>query len=250
MDNLVSVSIITPSYNCENYISETIESVLLQSYQNWEMLIVDDCSTDASRSRILEFTEKDNRVKLIRLSENSGAAVARNKAIKIATGRYIAFLDSDDRWKPEKLEKQIAFMQKTGVALSYTAYDVVDEGGNKTTEFIPPGSLTYHDLLKTCSIGCLTAVYDAHQLGKVYMPLFRKRQDYGLWLKILKFTPEAQGLNESLAEYRLRGTSVSANKTDAAKYQWRVYREIEQLNIFQSAYFFVHYVVSGLRKYK
>lgn len=250
MNNLDTVSIITPSYNCESHISETIESVILQSYQNWEMLIVDDCSVDESRSRILEFTKKENRIKLIQLSENGGAAVARNKAIELATGRYIAFLDSDDKWKPKKLEKQIAFMQKTGIAFSYTAYDVIDEEGTKMTEFIPPKSLTYHDLLKTCSIGCLTAVYDTQQLGKVYMPLFRKRQDYGLWLDILKKTPEARGILEPLAEYRIRKDSISSNKINAAKYQWSIYRDLERLNFLKTLYYFIHYTINGMRKYK
>lgn len=249
-DKNILVSIIAPAYNCSSYISNTLHSVLRQTYQHWEILVVDDCSTDDTVACVQHFVEKDNRIKLIQLSENSGAAVARNKGIEYAQGQYIAFLDSDDLWLPNKLEEQIHFMEQNNVALSYTAYHLIDESGEQMGAFIPPEKLNYHDLLKTCSIGCLTAMYDVKKIGKVYMPLIRKRQDYGLWLKILKEIPEAQGMIKPLAQYRLRADSISSNKFAAAQYQWKIYRQVEGLSLFESCYYFCHYTVNGFRKYK
>ena len=244
------VSIITPSYNSAKYVVQTIESVLAQTYQNWEMIIVDDCSTDDSIDVIQSFVKKDNRIKLYQLGKNSGAAVARNKAIELAQGSFIAFLDSDDLWTSDKLEKQIEFMQKNNLILSYTGYEIMDEFGNKTGEFVPPTKLSYKDLLKTCSIGCLTAIYNADILGKVYMPVVRKRQDYALWLKILRQGYMAYGMTEILARYRIHSSSISANKINAAQYQWKIYRECEKLNLIKSCYYFIQYAVHGVIKHK
>lgn len=240
------VSIITPSYNAEKYLSHTIESVLAQTYQNWEMLIVDDCSPDNANQLIENYAAKDSRIKLIKLEKNSGAAVARNKAIELASGRYIAFLDSDDRWVPHKLERQISFMQENQVAFSYTAYEKLNEDGMVVGRMGVPNKVNYSDLLKVCSIGCLTAIYDAEMLGKIYMPLIRKGQDLGLWLRILKKIPYAYGLNEVLAQYQLRPDSISAKKGEKARYIWQLYREIEELGRIKAAYYFSHYAVAGV----
>ncbi|WP_243033095.1 glycosyltransferase family 2 protein [Vibrio cincinnatiensis] len=240
------VSIITPSYNCDNYIFETISSVLSQTYAEWEMIIVDDCSTDNSVSVIKSHMEKDSRVKLIQLTENSGAAVARNTAIEAAQGRYIAFLDSDDLWEPEKLATQISFMQKNDIAFSFSAYHKVDQQGNNIGKVAVPEKVIYQQLLKCCVIGCLTAMYDTQKLGKIYMPLIRKRQDFGLWLRILKKCDSAYGLNIPLAKYRIRKDSISSNKFKAAQYNWKLYREIENLSLFQSIYYFSHYAINGV----
>ena len=206
------VSIITPSYNSALLIVPTIKSVISQSVGNWEMIIVDDCSSDNSVEVIQSFVERDPRIKLIQLSENSGAAVARNTAIEAAQGRYIAFLDSDDAWLPNKLEKQIAFMQENNYPFTYAAYDKVNESDEVFGHVGVPSKVAYSDLLKSCSIGCLTAIYDTEYFGKVYMPLIRKRQDLGLWLKLLKKTKYAYGLNETLGLYKVRSDSISANK--------------------------------------
>lgn len=248
--NNLLVSIITPAYNCEDYIVDTIKSAQAQTYAQWEMIIVDDLSTDNTTAVVKEIMKTDDRVSLICLEKNQGAAVARNTAIEAAQGEYIAFLDSDDKWLPEKLEKQVHFMKHNNVMLSYSDYNVIDENDELLSTFKSPAQLTYHDLLKSCSIGCLTAMYDAKALGKVYMPIVRKRQDFALWLKILKKIDHAQGFNEVLAEYRVRNNSISANKFDAAKYQWRIYREVEGLNIFQSVYYFINYAYYGVKKYK
>lgn len=249
MDNNL-VSIITASHNSSRFIAQTIESVLAQTYMQWEMILIDDGSTDNSSEIIRSYMHQDDRIRVIQLEKNSGPAIARNTAIENARGRYIAFLDSDDLWLPEKLEKQIAFMQQYQVDFSYSAYDLMNEEGHPKGTFFVPEKLSHDDLLKTCSIGCLTAVYDTHKIGKVMMPLFLKRQDYGLWLKILKQIPFAYGINEPLAVYRIRKNSISGAKLKAASYQWRIYREAEQMNFVRSAYYFVHYAINGIRKYK
>lgn len=244
------VSIITPSYNASLYIDKTIESILSQSYKNWELLIIDDCSIDNSIDIVNNYTLKDSRIKLIQLNQNSGAAVARNRGIEEANGRFIAFLDSDDSWHPEKLSKQVKFMLENNYAFAYTAYHKVNEYGEYLSKVNIPLKTQYNDLLKTCVIGCLTAMYDSHKLGKVYFPLIRKRQDFALWLKILKLTPYAYGLNEDLANYTVRSDSISANKLKAAQYNWYLYRNIEKLNILKSMYYFSHYMIKGIIRSK
>jgi len=249
-ENNSLVSIITPSYNSENFISETINSVIAQTYKNWEMIIVDDMSPDNSDKIIEEFIKKDERIKLIKLAKNNGPAVARNAAIKEAKGRYIAFLDADDLWIPEKLEKQINFMNKNNLSFTYSSYNLIDENNKNLGSFITKEKITYNEMLKTCSVGCLTAIYDTKKLGKVYMPNILKRQDYGLWLKILREINTAKGILEPLGTYRILKNSVSSNKINAAKYQWKIYREVEKLGLAKSAYYFVQYAYYGFKKYK
>lgn len=245
------VSIITPLYNAEKFIEETIGSVLNQTYKNWEMIIVDDCSTDRSPAIVDSYAKKDSRVRLIKLEENSGAAIARNTAIQHAQGRYIAFLDSDDLWTPDKLEEQIAFMKGKDIALSFTSYIKMDEDGIEKGQVHVPKQVSYSQLLKSNVIGCLTAIYDVKKIGKVTLPNIRKRQDHALWLKILKeHTQYAYGLNKPLARYRLREDSISSNKLQAASYQWKLYRDIERLDILKSIYYFIHYAYFGYKKSK
>ena len=244
------VSIITPVYNSEKYITETIESVLSQTYNNWEMIIVDDCSTDNSQSVVKGYRKHDNRIYIYELSENRGQAYARNYAIEKANGRYIAFLDSDDLWLPDKLEKQIRFIQEKDAVLSYTAYKKMYEDGNiiESTQINVPEKVTYNDLLSSCVIGCLTAIYDCQKIGKMYMPNISTQEDYALWLKILKKGFIAYGLNEPLAVYRVRYNSISSNKVKTAKNQWYVYRNCENLSLIKSAYHFLHYAYYGFKK--
>ena len=245
------ISIITPIYNSENFISKTIESVLEQTYKNWEMIIVDDVSSDGSCSIIEKYIKKDNRIRLMQLSENSGPAIARNCAIKGAKGRYIAFLDSDDLWHPDKLSKQIAFMQEQDIALSYTSYYRIKEtSGEIIYQFYVPEKVDYSELLKQNIIGCLTAIYDTKKIGKVYMPNIDKRQDFGLWLNILKKVPYAYGMIEPLADYRVRTSSVSSNKILASKYNWKLYREVEKLPLHKAIYYFGWYTYRSILRYK
>jgi len=244
------VSVITPAYNAQAYLEEAILSVIVQSYENWEMIIVDDASGDRTAEIAEMYARKEARIRVIKLTENSGAAIARNRAIEAAKGRYIAFLDADDCWLPHKLETQITFMHSHALAFTYSAYVLIDEKGETQGEFIPKAEICYDDLLKTCDIGCLTAIYDTKAVGKVTMPLLRRRQDYAAWLHIFRKIGCSKGVLEPLARYRLRGDSISSNKIKAAYYQWRVYREVERLSLFRSAYSFAWYVYYGLRKYK
>lgn len=244
------VSVIMPSYNSENFIEQSIKSVQEQTYPYWELIIVDDCSQDNSAKIIKEIAKQDSRIKFIKLKTNSGAAVARNTAIKIASGRYIAFLDSDDLWLKDKLNLQIEFMKKNGLSFTYGSYRLMDEFNNDMGCFVTKGEITYNSMLKTCSVGCLTAIYDVSQLGKIYMPNADKREDYATWLKILKKIKVTKGCLEPLAIYRRHRKSVSANKIKIAFYQWRFYRDIEKLSWFKSVYYFMNYMFYGLIKYK
>lgn len=247
MDNSSAlVSIIMPAYNAGKHISESIESVLEQSYNEWELIITDDCSTDNTAEIIRSFMAKDERIHYLRNETNSGPAVSRNHSIGHASGRFIAFLDSDDRWTANKLKKQIAFMLASNYAFTYTDYWITDSKGKiKKTRAIPK-AVDYNTLLKTNYIGCLTAIYDTLTLGKQFMPLIRKRQDYGLWLKLLKQTQYAYGLDKPLAYYRVHEDSLSANKLDAAKHTWKLYRDVEQLSLLKSAYYFLNYSIRGV----
>jgi len=244
------VSIITASYNSKQFIKDTIESVLAQTYTDWEMIIVDDCSTDDSVQYIEELIQHEPRIRLIVLKENQGAAVSRNRATQEAKGRYIAFLDSDDMWMPQKLEKQVAFMQQHDIALSYTGYySISEEEGKIIKEISVPSRIDYHELLKQNIIGCLTAMYNSQKLGKILMPDLRKRQDYALWLKILKQIPYAMGIKEPLAYYRVRKSSLSANKIRSSLYNWKMYRKVEKLPLYKAIYYFGWYTYRILKKY-
>lgn len=245
MGNLVSI--ITPTYNSEQHVEETLNSILNQSYSDWELLITDDKSTDNTWDILKRYSRLDKRIQVFQLDRNSGPGIARNNSIKAATGRYIAFCDSDDLWMPNKLETQIRFMEENKVHFSYGPYKVKNDQGIKGI-FYPPSRLNYRDLLKTCSIGCLTAVYDTSYLGKMYMPEIRKRQDYGLWLSILKKNDYAASYLDVEAIYRVQNKSVSSNKIKAAQYQWKIYREIEKIGIIRSIYFMLHYAINGILK--
>ena len=245
----VSVSVVVAAFNSAPFIEDTIESVCAQTYKNWEIIVVDDASQDSTCQIVKRWAKKDDRISLLRLSQNKGPAESRNLGIKAAKGRYIAFLDSDDMWLAEKLSSQIRFMQERKCALSHTAYRKIDVDGNLISDAIAvPETVTYEQLLSSNVIGCLTAMYDTRILGKLYMPNILKRQDYCLWLKITKMGFKGYGLNEPLALYRVRGSSVSNNKLKAAIYQWKVYRGIEKLSCYKSMCCFMRYVYFGYKK--
>ena len=243
------ISIITPSYNSAKFISQTIDSILAQTYQNWEMLIVDDCSTDNSNDIINEYIEKDSRIKLIKLETNSGPANARNAGIKEATGEYIAFLDSDDIWLPQKLEKQIKFMSKHKLDITYSSYETIDEQNKKINTRIVKEFISYDDMLKSNHIGNLTGIYNCKKIGKFYMDDVG-HEDYTLWLNIMKAVGSTKGIIEPLAQYRILSNSISANKLKVLKWQWNIYRKIVGLNIFKSSYYFVWYIYNAILKRK
>lgn len=245
------VSIITPVFNVAELVGATIDSVLSQTYGDWEMLLVDDVSTDDSWNVIQSYAEKDPRIKSWRLVHNSGAAKARNFAIEQASGRFIAFLDHDDIWLPVKLQKQVEFSLAKSAAITHTDYEYIDASGNRIGKVIRAHKLlTYRKMLDCNYIGCLTAMYDTEKIGgKVFMPDILKRQDYALWLKIMRSGHHAYGLNETLALYRTGRISLSSNKLDSAMYNFKLLREIEGLSKHKAAYYFVRYFILGMKKY-
>ncbi len=245
-----AVSVIMPVYNSEKFLEESADSVLSQHYDSLELLLIDDYSTDTSRDIIRKLASKDQRVKPLFLQSNAGSAGARNAGIKEASGRFIAFLDSDDVWLPEKLTTQLSFMEKTGAAVNFTAYRKMDPAGKLGGIVKVPEKVRYQDLLKTNSIGMLTAIFDRDQVGNKMLPDIRLQHDYALWLQILRDGHVARGLNRVLAYHRIHGSSISRNKADAARYQWRVYRELEGLGRVKSAWYFAHYAVYGLLKHR
>lgn len=221
------VSIITPVYNSDAFIKDTINSVINQTYQNWELLLIDDCSSDKSVTIINDYIKNNSNIKLIKNTINQGAAISRNKGIMEAQGDYIAFLDADDLWKPEKLERQLKHMQKQNCDVCFSSYELIDEKGNKLNkkvEALPV--LSYKKLLKSNYVGNLTGVYNSKTIGKITSPNLRKRQDWLIWLKALKKSGKpAYGIQESLAYYRIRKGSMSSNKFDLLKYNYRVYNK-------------------------
>lgn len=244
------VSIIMPNYNSEKYIRDTINSVLSQTYANWELLFVDDCSSDNS----LEFAKSfdDDRIKIYSTERNGGAAIARNIAISNASGKWIAFLDSDDIWESNKLERQLENMVQNDFVFTFTDYDVIDDNNKTISTFKPRlDKCSYTDVLKHNHIGCLTVMYNAEKLGKVYMPTnAEKREDLACWLSILKDGSQAYCLHECLSKYKVHSNSVSSNKLKMMKYQWLVYRRTEGLNVFKSAYYFTYWAIMGVLKYR
>lgn len=245
MDNTM-VSIVTPVYKAENYIKETIQSVLNQTYENFEMILIDDCSPDNSATIIKEIAEKDSRIKYLKLEKNSGAAVARNKGIELAKGKFIAFIDSDDKWYPDKLEKQIHFMTSHNVAFTYTKFEMINDNGTLKNDAAKlPEKLNYKGLLKNTAIACSTVVIDREIIGNFSMPLVRKGQDTATWLKILRNHEYAYLVNQTLNQYRTVEGSLSSNKVQAIKRTWNTYRNIEKLPLFSAVYYLSHSLVNA-----
>jgi teichuronic acid biosynthesis glycosyltransferase TuaG len=245
------VSIITPVYNCEKLISETINCVLNQTYKNWEMLLVDDCSTDDSARIVKEFSKKDSRVKYIKLEKNSGAAVARNTALENSNGRFIAYLDSDDLWKSDKLEKQVDFMLKNNYAFTCTDYEKIDENGKSLNKVIKiPKKVNYNLYLRNTIIQTVGVMVDTKITGKevLVMPNIRRRQDAATWCQILKAGHNCYALSENLSYYRVVTNSLSSNKFKAVKGTWSLYRDIEKLPLLKSCYCFVGYAFNAVKK--
>lgn len=242
------VSIIMPTYNCVNFIGDAIESVQAQTYKNWEIIIVDDCSTDNTREVVNSYIKKDSRIRYYKLDKNSGAAIARNTAVSIAKGRYIAFLDSDDIWYPEKLSKQISFMKKNNYTFTCTSYTKIDENDrylNKTINAVIESD--YERILKR-NPGNSTIIYDAKVLGKFIIPNIKKRNDYVMWLQVIKKAKLLHGITEPLGSHRVRKGSLSRKKINLVGYHWKVYREIEQLSLIKSSYLIIYWIVVTVLK--
>jgi len=234
------VSVIMPAYNSELFIGKTIESIKNQTYKNWELIIVDDCSTDETVKIINDYIVDDSRIRLIKQEKNLGTAIARNTAVKKARGQYLAFIDSDDLWNETKLAKQLFFMKKNNYKFTSTSYEEVDELGNPTGKKILSGKRLDYDGLLKFNQGNSTIMYNANELGKFYIPDIRKRNDFVMWLQVIKKTKYIYGMEEALTQYRIREGSLSENKLDLIKYQWKVYREIESLSLAKSIYLLLH----------
>ena len=231
------VSVIMPTYNCGRFITETIQSIQAQTYPHWEIEIVDDCSTDDTKAIVAALMEQDARIHYYCLEKNSGAAVARTESMKRAQGEYMAFCDSDDLWMPDKLERQIAFMQKNNCAFSCTAYEQIDEDSNPLGRVIKTVKKTdYNRLLLDCPVGNSAVMYNVGMMGKFEVPNIRKRNDDALWLTMLKKEKYIWGMPDVLMRYRIRKNSISSNKLSVIKYHWILYREIEHLSVLRSAF--------------
>lgn len=242
------VSVIMPAYNAEAYIARSIESVRAQTLTDFELIIVDDCSTDGTAGLINRHAQADARVRLHRLPVNSGVAAARNAGIAEARGRYVAFLDSDDWWHARKLELQIGQMQVSGARLSYCAYQRVRCDGRVLSTIVPPARVSHADMLRSNFIGNLTGVYE----GTLGPATFLKigHEDYVFWLQMVRRAGSGVRIehDEPLAYYLVREGSVSANKLRAAGWQWRIYRDIERLPLLRSCVYMAHYLWNAVSK--
>ncbi|KUJ62550.1 glycosyl transferase [Flavobacteriaceae bacterium CRH] len=241
------VSIITPTFNAGKYVTATLQSVIEQSYQNWEMILVDDGSTDDTVKIIEDFAEKDNRIKLFKLSKNSGNGFARNVALEKATGKYIAYLDADDLWISTKLEKQIQFLKANNLPFTFSFYDCIDENGNALNKRVEaPLNLTYKQLFFCNYVGNLTAIYDSEYFGKIVIEATEKRQDWRLWLTILKQIKITKPVPEPLAFYRIRRDSISSSKFKLIKHNFGVYRDFHGYNFVSSVFLMTRFLFTQL----
>ncbi|WP_080530778.1 glycosyltransferase family 2 protein [Alloalcanivorax xenomutans] len=240
--NLLDVSVVTPAYNCSKTILATIESVANQTSSVREHIIVDDGSTDGTLDMLHEYAEKHSWLKILN-QKNKGAGYARNLAIEAAKGKYIAFLDSDDLWLPEKIRTQVAHMESTTSVLSYGDYTEFDSvSGRPGRHFSLPNELSYDDLLRGCPIGCLTVAYDQSELGKCYMPAVRRGQDWGLWLQITRSGARALKYPGNLALYSVSPVSLSKNKIKKALDVYKIYWRYEKIGALRSLYFLFKHI--------
>lgn len=241
------VSIIMPLYNAQEFILDTIKSVQAQTYVDWELIIVNDKSTDKSADIVSKEIKKDIRIKLYNQEKNQGAAIARNKAIELAKGDFFAFLDSDDLWETTKLMDQVGFMVKNNISFSCTYYGKIDTSGNNVNHLVKvPKSMNYNKLLLHCP-GNSTVMYDVKKLGKIYVPNIKKRNDYLMWLKVIKKAGTISCLEKELSFHRLRDDSISSNKVKLIKYHWKIYRYYEKLSLLRSCYILGFYIINNFK---
>lgn len=246
------ISIVTPMYNGEKYVEETINSVLKQTYPNWEMIIVDDGSKDNGPAIVEKFAQADNRIKLIR-QKNAGSSAARNNGLKNIQGRYVSFLDSDDFWEPNFLEEQLNFIKEKKSPIVFASYKRINAEGKEILKpFIVPEKVNYKSLLKSCSISCLTAMFDREKTGNVFFneAMGSLRDDFVFWLSILKQGGYAYGNKNVLASYRVFASSTTGNKKKVMKPQFMVYYKVEKLGLIKSIYYFINWAINGFFKYK
>lgn len=244
------ISIITPAYNVSVFLPETIESVLQQTYQDWEMIIVDDCSQDDTFGIAKKYSSLDPRIKVFQNDSNCGVAATRNHALDMAQGDYIAFLDSDDMWLPEKLEKQLSFMEKEGCVLTYTKYqNYISETKQRGKIIRAPKKMTAKKVIGNTAIGCLTVMVNRKMVGPFHMPLLKHTEDNCTWYEILSRGYVAVGIQEVLSLYRISNNSMTRKKTNAAKQQWETYRKYYKFSFFKSLYFYTKYAFNAVIKH-
>lgn len=244
------VSIIMPSYNCGQFVEETIRSVQAQTYQNWEIVFMDDCSQDDTIQIVNRLRDHDQRIRLFQNRGNMGAALSRNNALREAKGRWIAFLDSDDQWEPEKLEKQLRFMEKNGYAFSYTRYQEIDEDSKETGVFVSgPNHISRKGMYAFCWPGCLTVMYDAEKIGLVQIADIKKNNDYAMWLKVCQ-KADCYLLDECLAKYRRgrQGSVSSHGIMTMIGWHYKLWHEAEKKNTIAAAYYTCLNLVCGFHK--
>ena len=245
------VSIVVPVYNAEKFLKDTVRTVLEQTYPNWELLLVDDCSNDDSVNIIKEYATKDDRILLLKNEKNSGAALTRNYGIKEAKGTYLCFLDADDLWEKEKLEKQLKFMKDNRCAFSFTDYEFADSNGIPNGKKVKvPNTINYKQALKNTTIFTSTVMFDLNKLTKedIYMPDVRRGQDTATWWKVLKIIDYAYGINEIYSYYRRNENTLFSNRIKALKRTWNLYRNAEHLGIISSSYNFCWYCFNALKR--
>ncbi len=249
MENQPLVSVIMPCYNMEKFIAYTIQSVQGQTYPHWELLIVDDASTDNTAEIVKNIQNQDDRIHFIIKSKHSGIADTRNQCLNMAKGRFLAFLDADDLWHPEKLEQQLQFMTERNIGFSYSSYDCVDEAGKSLEKIVKAArNLNYEAYLRNTIIGCSTVMIDKTIVGEIIVPNFRTSEDAATWLNILKKGFLAYAIDQPLTSYRIRQHSASSNKLKASTDLWRVYRQNEKLPLFKALVCFSSYAFNAIKK--
>ncbi|PKM64368.1 MAG: glycosyl transferase [Firmicutes bacterium HGW-Firmicutes-20] len=247
--NKTMISIITPAYNASRYLRECIKSVLAQSDKRWEMIIVNDASTDDTLSIIEEYVQKDSRIKCISLPNNGGIANARNTGLIHAQGRYVAFLDSDDCWRVDKLQKQLDFMLKNQAAFVFSSYQIMDENSVRSKQVISaPDKVTFSDLIRANYIGCLTVMIDTEVVRSLTFPKI-KHEDFACWLSVLHSGIVAFGQDEILADYRKSFSSTSGNKVRAIGWVWNIFRNHLHLSLIKALLYTIRYAFNTLHKY-
>ena len=245
------VSVIMPAYNAEKYISKAIASVQQQTIENWELIVIDDCSGDGTAEVVAGFAQADSRIRFLKNEQNSGVARTRNRGIEVCTGEYVAFLDSDDIWHPEKLECQIKCLQENNGDLSYTSYSIVDHmGKQQCADFVVPETVDFDGLLKENVIGCSTVVVKSAQVKARGFEEDFFHGDYVLWLQLLQAGCKFVGVRQVLVDYFFHLDSKAGNKRRSAQMRWQIYRSYLKLSLGKSLWYFAHYALAGFRKYK
>ena len=244
------ISIITPAYNCEKYLPDAVKSVLSQTFTDWELLIIDDCSKDNTYRYMKKLAEKDKRIRIFQNKVNSGSAATRNYGVRLARGEWIAFLDGDDLWREDKLEKQLAAAERSGAEIIYCSYSMVDKDGRRLSDFLVPERTSYSEMLEENVLGCSTVLLSRRIFSGFQFSTEYYHEDYALWLQLLRLGFPAFACRDVLVDYRILNGSRSNDKLRSAKHRWLIYRKAERLSFVSSAHAFAGYIRHGIEKYK